>query len=344
MKFEFVNELNYILDASYYLEQRLNKNEEYHSIMNNLSEYGVPKEKITAIFANYQKLIDALDQEEIEIDSEIVPFLKAKNDRSIATHLFFHIFSHEGESPEAALNGFLSSYLSSFIHETKDEEITINKLEDLIEVLSLTDFDNETKMVYINFYYNYHNYYQKIKELLERTSKVIQKYDYLIKKEVIKNFEEARERIVEYPVFLKIENAGEAVIVQPSIFAFNAMSLMGEKLNRLYYGYLFFILTDLKSYSLSEETLIMNCFKALGDKTRFRIFSMLQNKKLYLQELSRLVGLTPATVSYHLDYLKRFNLIEIEEVSIDTNKIYYRLNTSVVHKLIDYLNKVMEGN
>lgn len=119
---------------------------------------------------------------------------------------------------------------------------------------------------------------------------------------------------------------------------------LGQKSNLLNYGFLFFILNDLKEESINEETLIINSLKALGDKTRFRIVSILQNKRLYLQELSRLVELTPATVSYHLDYLKRYNLIEIDEVSLEANKIYYRLNSTVFNKLIHYLSKLMEGN
>lgn len=344
MKIDFINDIDYRLEAAYYLEKRLAKKQDHEKTIKSLIEYGVPREKANKLFSNYEKLLISLENEEIVIDPNLVPFLKAGEfNHSLASNLYLYVLDNGGK--EFDTNSFFSDFIKSYYTDPEPVDLTINSIEDLIRLLNMTDFSNETKMICISFYYKGSEYYQELKELIGVTSRIIFKYNYLIKEEVLKNFSDAYQRIEDHVILKDLRNSERVVRVQPSIFAYSEMSvILGQKSNLLNYGFLFFILNDLKEESINEETLIINSLKALGDKTRFRIVSILQNKRLYLQELSRLVELTPATVSYHLDYLKRYNLIEIDEVSLEANKIYYRLNSTVFNKLIHYLSKLMEGN
>ena len=53
----------------------------------------------------------------------------------------------------------------------------------------------------------------------------------------------------------------------------------------------------------------MLVFKNLADKTRFQILNLLKSGDLYGQEIAEKVGITLATVSYHMSFLLAANLV-----------------------------------
>lgn len=67
-------------------------------------------------------------------------------------------------------------------------------------------------------------------------------------------------------------------------------------------------------------------FKALSDKNRRQILELLKQKDMSVWELLQYFSITQASLSHHLDILKRANLV------IDEKKwqfVYYSLNLSV---------------
>lgn len=79
-----------------------------------------------------------------------------------------------------------------------------------------------------------------------------------------------------------------------------------------------------------------NLFKALSDKNRRKILVLLKEKDMSVSELLQHFTITQASLSHHLDILKRAELV------IDTRKwqyIYYSLNMSVVEELVQGLYK-----
>lgn len=56
---------------------------------------------------------------------------------------------------------------------------------------------------------------------------------------------------------------------------------------------------------------LLTLTKALADGTRLRILSLLRAAERSAGELSRSLGLSPSTVSRHLDLLRRAGLIEV---------------------------------
>lgn len=79
-------------------------------------------------------------------------------------------------------------------------------------------------------------------------------------------------------------------------------------------------------------------FKTLGDKNRRKIIQMLKQKEMNVTELLQYFDITQASLSHHLDILKRSNLITSEK---KWQFVYYTLNQSVfeetVHMLINML-------
>ncbi len=87
--------------------------------------------------------------------------------------------------------------------------------------------------------------------------------------------------------------------------------------------------------ALGDGDSVMSVFKNLADKTRFHILNLLKDRELYGQEIAEKVGITMATVSYHMNYLLASNLVKLEKVG---QKGYYSLKKDTLKKSIDFLN------
>lgn len=76
-------------------------------------------------------------------------------------------------------------------------------------------------------------------------------------------------------------------------------------------------------------------FKALGDPVRRDILTLLKGGRLSAGEIGKHFDMTGATISYHLNILKKADLVH---ESREKNFIYYELNTSVVEEIMLWLS------
>ena len=81
-------------------------------------------------------------------------------------------------------------------------------------------------------------------------------------------------------------------------------------------------------------------FKAMSDPVRREILMLLRKGRLSAGEIGSHFAMTGATISYHLNILKKAELVfETRE----KNFIYYDLNTSVVEELMLWLSELRGG-
>ena len=76
-------------------------------------------------------------------------------------------------------------------------------------------------------------------------------------------------------------------------------------------------------------------FKALSDPVRREILMLLKKKRLSAGEIGSNFDMTGATISYHLNILKKAGLVYEQK---EKNYIYYELNTSVVEEVMLWLS------
>ncbi|MGT2958659.1 transcriptional regulator [Streptococcus bovimastitidis] len=76
-------------------------------------------------------------------------------------------------------------------------------------------------------------------------------------------------------------------------------------------------------------------FKALSDPVRREILNLLKEGEWSAGEIAKQFDLAQASVSYHLNILKKANLIEENKVK---NFIYYEINTSVLEDVMVWLS------
>jgi len=81
--------------------------------------------------------------------------------------------------------------------------------------------------------------------------------------------------------------------------------------------------------------------KALSDPQRREILALLKQGKMSAGEISSHFKVTATAVSYHLNYLKKADLIH---ESKNKNFVYFTLNTSVLEGLLVWLNSFRGGN
>ena len=74
--------------------------------------------------------------------------------------------------------------------------------------------------------------------------------------------------------------------------------------------------------------------KAISDPVRRKIIEMLRKEKMTAGDIANKFNLTNSTVSYHLSYLKKVDLIKEEKYK---KYIYYKLNTSVFEEILVWI-------
>lgn len=79
-------------------------------------------------------------------------------------------------------------------------------------------------------------------------------------------------------------------------------------------------------------------FKALSDPVRREILVMLKNgKKMSAGEIAGHFDISGATISYHLNLLKKAELVTESKYK---NFVYYELNTSIVEEIMLWLSEL----
>lgn len=79
--------------------------------------------------------------------------------------------------------------------------------------------------------------------------------------------------------------------------------------------------------------------KTMGDPTRIRIVNLLAKGPLHGQAIAGKLGLTPPTITHHLNKLKDINLVYQRR---DKNTIYFYLNESVLQHQAKALVQLIE--
>ena len=82
-------------------------------------------------------------------------------------------------------------------------------------------------------------------------------------------------------------------------------------------------------------------FKALSDPIRREILTLLKGGRLSAGEIGSHFDMTGATISYHLNILKKAELVYENR---EKNFIFYELNTSVVEEVMLWLSDLKGGN
>ncbi len=87
----------------------------------------------------------------------------------------------------------------------------------------------------------------------------------------------------------------------------------------------------------SEMDRMADIFKALGDRTRLHIISLLSHKELCVCEITSILKITQSNASQHLAKLRSVDLVRERR---NAQWVYYSLNPETFPLILDILNKL----
>ncbi|MGA7720965.1 MAG: metalloregulator ArsR/SmtB family transcription factor [Ignavibacteriaceae bacterium] len=79
---------------------------------------------------------------------------------------------------------------------------------------------------------------------------------------------------------------------------------------------------------------------ALADPNRQKILECLRKSELPVSEIAKNLNITLATLSHHLDILRRSNLVSSRR---EGRQIFYQINLSVVEEILEALSKMFKS-
>lgn len=167
------------------------------------------------------------------------------------------------------------------------------------------------------------------KKILSRNKKLIETFENYVESGINSEGEVFFTKLVKDSIRLDAEE----IIIGTLFFRSRTLicTIVGEKL----YIFIGMDYEETVRLSLGAGDASISVFKNVSDKTRFQILNLLKDKDLYGQEIADKVGITLATVSYHMNYLLASNLVTLEKVG---QKGYYSLRKDTLKKSVDFLN------
>lgn len=134
-------------------------------------------------------------------------------------------------------------------------------------------------------------------------------------------------------------NQFEKVYFSYSLFTISSTCIDTEE-NQcyLYLGILFqqYVQQRLEQEDVEKHLMV---YKNFSDKTRFDIIRLLIEKESFGQEIAERLGISTATVSYHMDYLLGASLVQITRKS---RKVFYTINKDQIRKSISFLEQELK--
>lgn len=109
-----------------------------------------------------------------------------------------------------------------------------------------------------------------------------------------------------------------------------------EKDGIAFLGCYFEYISEVSKRSNTEKMEIINVMKLLGESSKFEIMQLLKKRPMYGIELAEKLGITPPTVSHHMNNLVVYKLVRFEKID---GKFYYVLNQEKIEQIVGEIKK-----
>ncbi len=234
------------------------------------------------------------------------------------------------EKLEELLNNAFQRMLGTETHKSpEEEEPVIRSMQDVLAALEHWDGEDADKFKLLRLYSERREIMEQLWSLQGPCTEIGRSCLELVRE----RFDACMERIKkpgEVKALLEARGlqCGESHIrrITPTIMQYARIMLqMTEETDlKIHFGIEVFYLHDARQEDLYQDDWLLSRLKALGDPTRLKILHQLIERPCYLQEMARILELTPATVLHHLGVLMGEELIEIK-VTQEKKRVYYQV-------------------
>lgn len=234
------------------------------------------------------------------------------------------------------------------IKNRSNELKTVLKEEkEVIELIESLECSSSMKWTLFTFLNNIKKYMNEFVEFLE---KYLKEYDKLVNKRIEemkvfnyyikKNIEEGGREFFK-GITSGIWNLDDYKNIYVSSMHINSMSLSGTELKDELYIFIgsHFEETIKQINGADKVSENVSLFKGLGDMTRFNILKLLIEKEVYGQEIADAVGISMATVNYHMTFLLTTKVVQLKR---NGQKTYYSLNKDRLKEGIGFIEKIFK--
>lgn len=200
-------------------------------------------------------------------------------------------------------------------------------------VLELRKYVKESKEQIVQMYRRfYEQHFRQLESLLiEKLTGIVEQHQRVL--------EEHPKEFMEEILWMKEEEYGRIDDIQFTVTWIGELShSVSFDQNRIAGIYGFGYLQRFDKEFMKMQTIKL--FKVLSDDRRLEILRMVGKKPRYATELAKELGLTKATVSYHMNLIIEQGLVTIR---VEQNRVYYDLNTERLNKQLGDVIKDLTG-
>lgn len=216
----------------------------------------------------------------------------------------------------------------------KVESRVVTKESKLIRLFLKDEELKEQMLSYFTYYYD--NFFKELEEeLIHRLDETKRRHEQLIVAE--------EEKFIDHILpFVRNESIPLTSLNLHVSYTGEISNMLWRYENEEEVRYIYGVAHEQKMDNEYTNIIRKEFLKLLQDDTRYSIIKLLGEKKWYGKELADHFGLTTATMSYHLNRLTNFGVVDIEK---GVNKrYYYSLNKSALKKLyMRVLDDVLGG-
>lgn len=352
MDFKINYELEYTFESISFL-QCLATDNSPQNLMEELHEkYNIPLAELQPIFSNLIEIYEFV-KKNVKISADKIIYF-FKNPEGINECLGSIILSNYKDGTfftdlsafntmdeKAKKTYFVNSVISALeVKGSDNDKLIIITDEDFFKYIDSHDFlTKETKYDFLYIYHNFHMILKEVLDMIFSISSLIKEKETLIHKDlevfmdnITKVSSADMSSFIQNSIHINVSNL-EFINIYPHLFPCNSAFIYGMYPNeRIGIGILFLYIKNIIDKYMSMDTEALNVLKALSDKSKLEIIKALKTSSLYGSQIADMLGLTNATVSYHMSTLATLDIVILEK---DNNRVYYCLNHK---KLKDYFS------
>lgn len=239
------------------------------------------------------------------------------------------------------VNYIIVSNLSDELVSSQNKAIS-NKA--FIQFIRKLNSDEQSQLLIIDLAMNWQEHFDVISPILKKIEKHLHKHEQVIKEihqygiANVRSKENLLEQI-QSRTSLKIDDSSNYEF-EVSVVVFQPIKLSLSIVNDSYKGYIIFgALFNYDYLNLKKEVSrdhILEINKILADPTKLDILKYLTKGQVYGREIATEIGLTPATISHHMQALIQCSFVSIH---IKMNKTYYSIEKENVLQAIDQVKQ-----
>lgn len=361
MGIHLFNRPHYLNECIALLSNIANEETYEASIQEMIKKYNIPEQEISPLFQSQilmrERVLAELGTELGQLIHYFKQMGENKNSPDCLASLIFapsaqtdvDVYAQEllSLSEESRRKHLAQSIIADFLDSTvADEDLAALYPPNMLEryILEHASTDSE-KVTLLSLCYRFPDFVCELTPLLSKAIEVFKENESLILPEFMLLHNKLQEKIAlgspnVLDRYLKLpETDSGPFYIIPSIMAANSGRYIMRNnecsnINQqfIFYGVNLDALEDMRSHQAGHKKSTADILKVLGDKTKQDILYALRHGELYGQELAEKLGLSTATISYHMGLLLNIGFVYVKR---ENTRLYYSLNKEILANSVE---------